>query len=321
MAITNINNVWKNDLYPLIDRVFDYEYKNRLGALRRIVSEVDSRAVEYRAEGMGGYGELPSYTGELHNMDQRRGFITIIRPEQKAGSIDIDYKYARIDKSGEARAAGRRAAYSAAMSVYMGVLRMFGCAFDANVCGGDGQPWASAVHPVASYCSENGESVADTEAGTFSNLISSELSVSAITAANTMANRFVTPDGLPFLTDFFSNGILLVSPELEGRAREICGPQAKLSPGLDPSSGDNAANPVYGMRYMVVGGGDAGFSAKQWAVADAGLLKECAKIIYISRPTVIHAALDNPLIARIVPYVDFGVGWTDARPIIFSDPA
>ena len=112
MAVTNINNAWKNDLYPLIDRVFDYEYRNRLGALRKIVSEVDSHSAEYRVEGMGGYGELPEYTGELHNMDQRRGFITVIRPIQKAGAIDIDYKYAKIDKSGEARSAGRRAAYS-----------------------------------------------------------------------------------------------------------------------------------------------------------------------------------------------------------------
>ena len=110
MAVTNINNAWKNDLYPLIDKVFDFEYRNRLGALRKIVSEVDSHSAEYRVEGMGGYGELPEYTGELHNMDQRRGFVTVIRPVQKAGAIDIDYKYAKIDKSGEARSAGRRAA-------------------------------------------------------------------------------------------------------------------------------------------------------------------------------------------------------------------
>ncbi|MBS7314903.1 MAG: hypothetical protein KIG74_00660 [Clostridiaceae bacterium] len=321
MAVTNINNAWKNDLYPLIDKVFDFEYRNRLGALRKIVSEVDSHSAEYRVEGMGGYGELPEYTGELHNMDQRRGFVTVIRPVQKAGAIDIDYKYAKIDKSGEARSAGRRAAYSAAMSVYMGVLRMFGSAFDKSVLGGDGKPWAAADHPIASDHDEDGVAIADAEAGTYSNLITDELSVAAITKANIMANRFVTPDGLPFLTDYFSNGILLVSPELEGKAREICGPQAKMSPQLNPDSANNAANPVCGMQYMVIGGGDVGFTAKQWAVADASLLRECAKVIYISRPTVIRAALDNPLIARVVPYVDFGVGWTDARPIIFSNPA
>ena len=27
MAVTNINNAWKNDLYPLIDKVFDFEYR------------------------------------------------------------------------------------------------------------------------------------------------------------------------------------------------------------------------------------------------------------------------------------------------------
>ncbi len=321
MAVTNINNSWKNDLYPLIDRVFEYEYRNRMSHINRIVSEVDSKSVDYRTEGVGGYGELPDYRGMLSNIDQRRGFVTIITPQEKAGSIDIDYKYARIDKSGEAKSAGRRAAHSAAMSVYMGVLRMFGSAFDSNVIGGDGKSWAATDHPVACVYDDAGVSVADNEAGTYSNLINDELSVSAITKANTMANRFTTPDGLPFLTDFFSNGVLLVSPELEGKAREICGPQAKIMPEQNPDGATYAANPVWGMRYMVIGGGNAGFGAKQWAVADASLLRECAKIVYISRPTIIKTTLDNPLIARIVPYVDFGVGWTDARPIIFSDPS
>ena len=72
---------------------------------------------------------------------------------------------------------------------------------------------------------------------------------------------------------------------------------------------------------MVIGGGSVGFQKKQWAIADASLLRECAKIVYITRPTVIRAELDNPLIARIVPYVDFSVGWGDARCIIFSNPA
>jgi len=322
MATSNINTAWKTDLYPIVDKVFDFEYRSRMALLRQIVSEEDSTAASYRIEGAGGYGELPAYAGELTGLDQKRGFITVITPTERAGAIDIDYKYAKIDKSGEAKRAGRRAAYSAAMSVYMGVLRMFGSAFNTAVLGGDGKPWAATDHPVASIASDaTGTSTVDPEAGTYSNLITEELSVAAITEANIMANRFVTPDGLPFLTDFFSNGILLVSPELEGKAREICGPQAKLSPEQNPDGDTFAANPVYGMKYMVVGGGDVGFTAKQWAVADATLLRDCAKIVYISRPTVLRSELDNPLIARVVPYVDFGVGWSDARPIIFSNPA
>ncbi len=320
MAISNINTAWKTDLYPVIDKVFDFEYKSRMALLRQIVSEEDSNSVSYRIESAGGFGELPGYNGELTDLNQKRGFLTVITPTERAGAIDINYKYAKIDKSGEAKRAGRRAAYSAAMSVYMGVLRMFGNAFNDNFVGGDGKPWAATDHPVASIGNPDGTPIVDSEAGTYSNLVDTELSVSAITQANIMANRFVTPDGLPFFTDYFSNGILLVSPELEGKAREICGPQAKICPEQNPDSNTYAANPVYGMRYMVVGGGDVGFTAKQWAVADMTLLKECAKVVYISRPTVIRSELDNPLIARIVPYVDFGVGWSDARPIIFSNP-
>jgi hypothetical protein len=136
MAVTNINNAWKDDLYPLIDRVFEVEYKNRMGALRRIVSEVDSRSAEYRAEGVGGYGELPGYAGELRNMDQRRASSpSSARAEGRA--IDIDYKYARIDKSGEARSAAAGRLIPPHERVY-GRLRMFGSAFDETVLGGDG---------------------------------------------------------------------------------------------------------------------------------------------------------------------------------------
>jgi len=322
MAVSNINTAWKTDLYPIVDKVFDFEYRNRMALIRQIISEEDSTSANYRVEGAGGFGELPAYSGSLTTLDQKRGFITMITPTERAGAIDINYKYAKIDKSGEAKRAGRRAAYSASMSVYMGVLRMFGNAFNTSVRGGDGKAWAATDHPVCTTgSSESGGNMVDLDGATFSNLIDKELSVSAITEANVMANRFVTPDGLPFLTDFYSNGILLVSPELEGKAREICGPQAKLSPEQNPEGDLFAANPVYGMRYMVIGGGDVGFTAKQWAVADMTLLRDCAKIVYISRPTVIRSELDNPLIARVVPYVDFGVGWSDARPIIFSNPA
>lgn len=321
MAITNINSAWKTDLYPLIDRVFDVECRNRLSVLRQIVSEEDTTNASFRIEGLGGFGELPEYNGSLANLDQRRGFITTITPQEHAASIDIDYKYAKVDKSGVARRIGRLAAHTASMKVYTGVLRMFGSAFDSNCVGADGQPWASASHPVAASGDSGGASVTDSDAGTYSNLITSELSVAAITAANTMANRFVTPDGMPFLTDYYSDGILLVSPELEGKAREICGPQAKLYPEQNPDGSTFAANPVWGLRYMVVGGGTVGFTAKQWAIADSSLLRECAKIVYITRPTVIRTELDNPLIARVVPYVDFSVGWADSRCIIFSNPA
>ena len=36
---------------------------------------------------------------------------------------------------------------------------------------------------------------------------------------------------------------------------------------------------------------------------------------------MIHNKLDNPLITQFVSYADFGVGWGDARQIIFSTGA
>jgi hypothetical protein len=321
MALANTNTAWKQDLYPLVKKTFDYDYENNLNKFMQIVSKENINNVDYRDQGMGGYGELGDYEGTLSSMNQKRGFITVYTPVEKAGAIDIAYKYAKIDKSGEARKAGTRAAYSASMTVYMALLRMFGRAFDANYVGGDGKPWAATDHPNASKGDANGVSIADPDSGVFSNLITKALSVSAITEAQTLANRYTTPDGLPLMCDFQDNGILLVSPELEPKAIEICGKDAKFSPMKLPESAENGFNPVYGLQYMVVGGGAEGFSAKQWAIADRRLLRESTKIVYITEPTVMENELDNPLIARFVSYVDFSVGFSDPRSIIFSNPA
>lgn len=321
MAISNVNTSWKQDLYKLVNRTFDYEYENFMNILRQIISEEESKSIDYRIEGLGGYGELPDYDGsQLTGMNQKRGFTTIINPAEKAGSIDIGRRYANTDKLGEARKAGKRAAYSASMTVYLAILRMFGGAYTTTKIG-DGKNWAATDHPIASKGDVNGVSVADPDAGTFSNLITDTLSVGSITKAQTLANRFVTPDGLPFRCDFSGSGLLLVSPELEPKAKEICGPNAKLIPEKLPESAENGANPLYGLQYIVIGGGSEGFSAKQWAICDKNLITEVAIVYYIEKPTVLETQMDNPLLARFVPYVDFGVGASDARSIIFSNPA
>ena len=319
MAISNVNTAWKNDLYPLVEQTFDYQYENFMNIIKQVISEEDSKSIDYRLEGLGGYGELPNYDGsQLVGMNQKRGFVTIINPQEKAGSIDIQRRYANTDKSGEAKKAGTRAAYSVAMTVYLASLRMFGRAFNGAYLGGDGQSWASAAHPIASKGDANGVSTIDTDAGTFSNLLTGKLSVPNISLAQTTANRYITPDGLPFKCDMSANGLLLVSPELEPKAKEICGPNSKLIPEKLPESAENGANPLYGLQYIVIGGGADGFQASQWAICDKTLISQIAKIVYVERPTVLRADLDNPLIARIVPYVDFGVGFADARPIVFS---
>ena len=111
---------------------------------------------------------------------------------------------------------------------------------------------------------------------------------------------------------------VLISPELEEKAKKIFGPEAKLTPEKDPESDINGANPVYGMKYIVVGGGNDGFTGDQWAVCDRNLMQELFNIVYITKPTVIQSELDNPLIDKHTAYVDFGVGWGDARQIIFG---
>ena len=302
---------WHNDLYPLVKKRFDLRYAKRLDVIKSVADVVCRDEIDYRLEGVGGYGELPVYDGTtVAGADSARTFITTITPKEHALRVTVSYKKAKLDYSGEASKVGTRLADSAYMTVLNEFYRLFGNAFNADIPGADGVPWASEAHPVSR----------DGSGGTFSNLIRSNLSVAAITDAQSRVSRFVTPDGLPFACNL---DLLLVSPELEAKAREICGPNAKLSPIKNPDADapENAANPVYGMKYLVVGGGNSGFTGKQWAVADSLMLSEVLKLVYITKPTVLVAPQDNPLITDYIGYVDFAFGFGDARPILFSNPA
>ena len=252
---------------------------------------------------------MPVYDGtNVMSADTKRTFITTITPKEHALKVTSTYKKAKLDYSGESKKIGTRLADSAYMTVLNEFYRLFGSAY-TNI-GSDGVAWASENHPIS--CEEG--------AGTFSNIMHENLSVAAITKAQTQASRFVTPDGLPFACNM---DLLLVSPELESKAKEICGPNSKLIPENNPDEGAafNAANPVYGMKYLVVGGGNTGFTGKQWAVADSLMLSEVLKLVYITKPTVLVSPQDNPLITDYIGYVDFAFGFGDARPIIFSNPA
>lgn len=299
---------WPNDLYPLVKKRFDLRYAKRLDVISEVCDVIEQDEIDYRLEGVGGYGELPEYNGTtLLSADQKRSFITTITPSEHALAVSLSYKKAKVDLSGEAAKIGTRLADSAYMTVLNEFYRLFGNAY--SKVGADGCTWASENHPI--------NTASDCE--TYSNLIHENLSVASIIKAQTLASSFITPDGLPFAGNY---DLLLVSPELEAKAKEICGPNAKLTPEKNPDAdaGVNAANPVYGMRYLVVGAGGLGFSGKQWALADSMLLREVLKLVYISKPTVLVAKQDNPLITDYIGYVDFGFGFADGRPIIFSNP-
>ena len=310
---------WKTDNYKFVGKAFDYAYANRLNKLLSIVGTVNSNSIDYELTAGGGYGEMPRYDGNnLNEGAKKRGFKTVITPEEFSLSESVGYKQAKVDKSGECARVGKMLGNSAAMTVYVHLLRMFRNAFDANHVGGDGKPWAAADHPVASKGSQGRKFIPDPDAGTFSNKLATALTVDNITAAQAMAGRMTTPDGLPFLADM---SLLLVSPELEATAKKICGDNGKFRPTRDPGSDTNAANPLADLQYMVMGGGSDGFTKKQWAICDPTLMREMVKLVYITRPTVMRSELDNPLKDLYTGYVDFGAGWGDARQIIFSDPA
>lgn len=315
--MAGISTAWKGDNYKFVGKAFDFAYADRMNKLLPVLGEVNSKSIDYAIAGTGGFGELAPYDGtNLVLGSQKRGFKTIITPEEFSLSVQVPYKAAKVDKSGETKRVGSRLGDAASMTVYLHALRMFAHAFDPKYVGGDGKPWAAADHPVASMRDENRRYIPDPDSGSYSNLISEKLSVEALTKAQSAANRFVTPDGLPFLSDFDT---VLVSPELEPVAKKLFGENSKLRPVRNPNDNSNAANPVYDMGYIVIGGGRDGFSENQWAVCDRRLMKQMVNLVYITRPEVVQTELDNPLIDQFTAYADFGTGWGDSRQIIFSN--
>ncbi len=296
---TNDIYTWSNDMYPLVKKRFDERYASRMNAIANVAGIITGAEANYELRGLGGYGELPVYEGgELTYGDDSKSFLTTITPVERALAIPISYKRAKLDIVGEADKTGVRLADSAYMTVLNEFYRVFGNAFTVN--GADGVPLASRAHPVG-----NGDGQV------FSNLFDAELSVAAIADAQKMAANFVTADGLPFAASF---DLLLVSPELEATAREICGEDALVTP-----FGTVGGTP-YGMKYMVIGSGELGLTGKRWAIADSMLLPEVLKLVYITEPTIVVSPRDNPLMTDYIAYVDFAFGFGDARPIIFSDP-
>lgn len=307
---------WASDLEVFVGKAFENEYNNRIRKFDPIMGEVVTDSHFYQLRDGGGFGELELYDGTtLREGEMARGFNTIITPKEYEKSISVNYKDAKIDKSGSCKSVGRKLGYAASMSVYLNVLRYFGNASTVKTKGGDGKPWAAADHPVASKGGDGLVYQADPEAGTYSNKYALALNGSNIRKIRSDSNRLVTPDGVPALVNL---DMLLVPPELEETAAKMFGVENKYIPKENPDDATNAANPNSDMKYLVVGGGKDGFSKNDWALCDSSLMKELFKIVYITKPKVLTAELDNPLKKRFTAYVDYGIGHGDARMIHFS---
>ena len=65
---------WHNDLYPLVKKRFDLRYAKRLNVINRVCDVICQDDVDYRIEGVGGYGEMPVYNGSWQRRNQRRRY-------------------------------------------------------------------------------------------------------------------------------------------------------------------------------------------------------------------------------------------------------
>ena len=295
-------NTWANDIYPIVLKRFQDRLEKRTDLMKSVIGHVSlTTSNQYKDDPMGGYGYVPAYNGTLiTELNQKRGYPTTYTPTERAAKATVNYKYAKIDQSGEAKKAGTKMADSLAMTQIRDFYNLFALGWSASgVLCGDGLSIFNSAHKVNTV-----------DADTFSNTGTSTFSIAAITATQTAAQRFKTFDGLDFDCNF---DLCLVSPELEPKCREFFGADAKLI----PESAENGSNPVKDMKYIVI----KGLTAKQWIVADSMLLKEYAKMVEITAPMVIQNKPDNPLIQEYIGYCDFTMGLSDPRCLYGHNPA
>jgi hypothetical protein len=295
---------WADDMYPIVlSRFQDRLDKRGFQQIKKLIGFKpigEGKGNAYSETGMGGYGLMAEYDGSnIPEQNQKRGFKTIYTPKEYVGKATVTYKDAKADQSGEATKAGNKMADSARMTIVRGFYNLFGNGFNAAYVFADGKPMFAIDHP------QNSEAGAPV----FSNLFTDVFSIAAITKMQTAAQRFKTYDGQDYDMDV---NLVIVSPELEPKAKEFFGAEAKLL----PESSENGANPVSDMKYVVM----KGFSAKQWAAGDSELIKEYIKMVELTAPIVIPNKPDNPLIQEYVAYADFTFGCSDARCILGSNP-
>ena len=312
----NTPNNWGTDLYKFVGKTFTVtsEQFRQKRNIFNLFGEITTTSAFYDLACGGDFGELPAFDGSKNNINPYRGFRTILAPKEYAGAYDIHYKQWINDMTGEVKKAGKQLGTAAQMKIWLETLRLFSRAYSSSYTGGDGKAWAATDHPNASKGTTAGARTyeADSTKGTYSNLITTELSEAGITEAKKQASRFVTPAANPWLGNYDT---LLVSPELEWKAYGL------VKAMNTPDSAENAANTVANMKVVVVGGGNEGFSEDQWAICDSSLMKDLCAIVYNTKPEVSEGTNWSKYIKTMVGYASFDVAWGDARQIIFSNPA
>lgn len=297
----DINN-WRENVFPLVSKWFDDHLAKRTGLISQVIGVEHTNTYQTQENGTGGFGEMQKYDGnEIKEMRQYKGFKTTYITEEYAGKRSIQYKFAKVDLSGEAKKTGRRMAETMYMTQLMAFYRLFANGFNSNYVGADGKALFATDHPIHADSAST---------DVYSNKGTTEFSISGITTTQVAMRRFVTYDGFPFQCKV---DVCLIAPELEPLAKQYFGGEAKLLPGTDYN--DN--NPVYDMKYVVIDG----FTAKQWACGDSFLMKEYIKMIVTTDPMVIEQKSSNPLIAEFIGYMDYTMGWSEPKCVYGHDPA
>lgn len=265
-----------------------------------------SKASEYFL-GMGGFGNWPEYDGAIEYDDPEQGYKTTLTHKEYVEGFKVRRSLVDDDQYNVISARPRGLALAAMRTREEHAASVFNNAFSTSYQGGDGKP----------LCESAGHPYSPSNASTQTNEGTTALSYDGVVSIRESMRAYLDDRGklVPINPD-----LILVPPELENTANEICetmrGPSTQ-----QPNTADYVASLVQarGIHYLVW---DYLTDANAWFLIDSQLAK--IHLLWIDRSPLEFAmdpTSDFRLEARYRGYMRYSYGWSDWRWVYGNNPS
>lgn len=295
MPILEVN--WAEALDPIIHHWFEIGLAMRTPLGPQLFNVQTSGRSDEQVGGIGGVtvDAWDNYenSGQVSDVDFNKGYIKTYTHREYPLTMTIERKFLDDNQYSQITQPALRLGVSAARKREIDAASVFANAFSGSFVGADGVCLCSAAHPSSPSATGT----------TFSNAGALALNKANVEAVRVLMMAFTDDKGnrLGIVPD-----MLLVPPALEDTALVIVG-----SP-LDPTSGNNAANPndgrfkVHPWHYLT--------DTNDWFMIDSAQMK--LSLDWFDRVPLsinLKQGQDTTLKSQWIAYMRYSYGWSDWR--------
>lgn len=280
--LTNLELMLRTIFYDQLTAVADPNAE-----LARFFNEQTSADAVERSQGVGGFGDVPEYTGAIEYDD----FEVLFRKEYEhveyAKGMAVERKLIDDEKYGVIRQRTERFGLAFDRTIYKHRASVFNNAFSAAHVGGDAKALCATDHPLS-----------PTDASTQSNKGTSALTQDAVIATETAMMQYTDSEGNPIVV---APDTLVVPVALKTTAEVIVNSEAK------PGTANNDANVTDGYRVVV---SRYLTDANNWFMVDSRLARMYLNWYWRVRPEYrLDPTSDFNLVSRFRGYMRYSFGW------------